>query len=83
MEFYMLIADHLDHRSDAGFVRAYDAHAARRQLQISIILVAVLALAAGTLAMVARIDRPAVAARSSGVTAGSPPVAETLLDIRG
>ena len=42
----MSIADHFDHRSDAGFVRAYDAQAARRQFQISIMLVAVLAIAA-------------------------------------
>ena len=79
----MSIADHFDHRSDAGFVRAYDAHAARRQFQISIVLVAVLALAAVRSAVLARLDRPTVAGRSSAVTAGSPHVAETLLDIGG
>jgi hypothetical protein len=81
--FGMMIADHFDHRSDAGFVRAYDAHAARRQFQISIVLVAVLALAAVALGMLARLDRPATPVRSSAVTASSPHVAETLLDIHG
>ena len=56
----MSIADRFDHRSDAGFVRAYDAHAARRQFQISFVLVAVLALAAVTLGVLARLDRPTV-----------------------
>jgi hypothetical protein len=83
MEFHMLSADHPDHRSDAGFVRAYDAQAARRQFQISIILVAVLALAAAALGTLARIDRPAAMGWSSGAGAGSPHVAETLLDIHG
>lgn len=83
MEFHMLIADHPDPRSDAGFVRAYDARAARRQFQISIVLVAVLALAAVALGTLARIDRPAATGRSSGITASSPRFAETLLDIRG
>ena len=81
--FGMMIADHFDHRSDAGFVRAYDAHAARRQFQISIVLVAVLVLAAVALGMLARVDRPTAMGRSSAVTASSPHVAETLLDIRG
>ena len=79
----MSIADRFDHRSDAGFVRAYDAHAARRQFQISFVLVAVLALAAVTLGVLARLDRPTVWGRSSAVTPRSPHVAETLLDIGG
>jgi len=79
----MMIADQFDHRSDAGFVRAYDAHAARRQFQISIVLVLVLALAAVALGMLARLDRPITTGRSSAVTPSSPHVAETLLDIRG
>jgi hypothetical protein len=79
----MMIADHFDHRSDAGFVRAYDARAARRQFQISIVLVAVLALAAVALGMLAHLDRPTTPGRSSAVTATIPHVAETLLDIHG
>lgn len=49
----MPIADHIERRYDAGFVRAYDARAARRQFQISIGLVALLGLAAVGLAMLA------------------------------
>jgi hypothetical protein len=80
----MSIADRFyDHRSDAGFIRAYDAHAARRQFQISIVLVAVVALAAVALGMLARVDRPIPEGRSSAVAASVPHVAETLLDIRG
>lgn len=78
----MSIADRFDHTSDAGFVRAYDTHAARRQFQISFVLVAVLAVAAVTLALLARLDRP-VAGRSSAAAPRSPHVAETLLDIGG
>jgi hypothetical protein len=79
----MSIADHFDHRSDAGFVRAYDAQAARRQFQISIVLVAVLALTAVALGMLVRLDAPSASGRSSAVTASPSHVAETLLDIRG
>lgn len=81
--FGMSTADHFDHRSDAGFIRAYDAHAARRQFQISIVLVAVLALAASALGMLAQLDRPITQGRSAAVTVSSHYVAETLLDIRG
>lgn len=79
----MSIADHFDNRSDAGFVRAYDAHAARRQFQISLALVAVLALAALALAVLARLDRPDSTGRSSAVIVSGPKVAQTLLDMRG
>jgi hypothetical protein len=80
----MMIADQFDHRSDAGFVRAYTRRRQRRQFQISIVLVLVLALAAVALGMLARLDRrPITTGRSSAVTASSPHVAEILLDIRG
>jgi hypothetical protein len=79
----MSIADRFDHGSDAGFVRAYDAQAARRQFQISIVLVAVLALAAVVLGLLVRLDRPSVPERSSAIIMSSPHLAETLLDIRG
>ena len=69
----MLSADHPDPRSDAGFVRAYDAQAARRQFQISIVLVAVLVIAAIALGTLARIDRPAASGRTSDATARSQP----------
>ncbi|HUI21357.1 MAG TPA: hypothetical protein VLZ74_09970 [Methylocella sp.] len=78
----MSIADHFDNRADAGFVRAYDAQAARRQFQISIVLLAVLALAAGAIGLVARLDRPANPGRVSAAIMSNSQVAETLLDIR-
>jgi hypothetical protein len=78
----MSIADRFDHGSDAGFVRAYDANAARRQLQISIMLVAVLALAAIVLGLLVRLDRPIASQRYAAVISSSPHLAETLLDIR-
>jgi hypothetical protein len=81
--FGMSIMHHFDHRTDAGFIRAYDAKAARRQLQISIALVAVLALAAVALGMLARLDRPNAQERSAAIAVSSHHVAETLLDIRG
>jgi hypothetical protein len=79
----MSIADNFDHKSDAGFVRAYDARAARRQFQVSSMLVVVLALAAFALGMLTRLAPPIATGRSSAVTPGRPHIAETLLDIRG
>jgi hypothetical protein len=79
----MSIADNFDHKSDAGFVRAYDARAARRQFQVSGILVVVLALAAIALGMLTQLAPPIATGRSSAVKPGSPHIAETLLDIRG
>ncbi|HUB65753.1 MAG TPA: hypothetical protein VL996_15120 [Methylocella sp.] len=79
----MPIADPFNHRSDAGFIRAYDARAARRQFQISLVLVAVVALAAAALGMLTRLDRPVAMIRSPNVAASGQFVAETLLDNRG
>jgi hypothetical protein len=78
----MSIADNFDHGPDAGFIRAYDARAARRQFQVSIALVLVLAFAATVLGCLT-IDRPSVASRSVAGKPISPNVAETLLDICG
>lgn len=52
----MSIADHFDHTPDASFVRTFDAGAARRQFQISLVLVVVLASAAFVLGMMIRFD---------------------------
>ncbi|MFZ0558845.1 MAG: hypothetical protein WAN31_08230 [Methylovirgula sp.] len=52
----MSIADHFDHAPDAGFIRAYDSRAARRQFKISVALILVLSLAAFTLGFVLRFD---------------------------
>jgi hypothetical protein len=58
-EFRMSVADHFDHTPDAGFVRAYDFQAARRQFQVSVVLILVLAAAAFVLGMLVRFDPPA------------------------
>jgi hypothetical protein len=55
----MSVADHFDHTPDAGFVRAYDFQAARRQFQVSVVLILVLAIAAFLLGMLVRFDPPA------------------------
>lgn len=54
----MSIADHFYHAPDAGFVRSYDSKAARRQFQVSIVLILVLALAAFALGLLVRFDQP-------------------------
>jgi len=79
----MSIADNFDHKSDAGFVRAYDARAARRQFQVSSMLVLVLALAAIALGVATRLAPPIATGRSSAIKPSGPHIAETLLDIRG
>ena len=58
----MSIAQHFDHMPDAGFVRSYDSQAARRQFQISLILILILTLAAFTLGLLVRFDAPAAQA---------------------
>ena len=79
----MSIADNFDHKSDAGFVRAYDARAARRQFQVSSILVLVLALSAMALGILTLLAPPVATGRSVAVKPVIPHIAETLLDIRG
>ena len=78
----MSIADNFDHKSDAGFVRAYDARAARRQFQFSSVLVLVLALSAIALGILTQLAPQIVTGRSAA-RPSSPHIAETLLDIRG
>jgi hypothetical protein len=58
-EFRMSVADHFQHSPDTGFVRAYDVRAARRQFQVSIILILALAAAAFALGMLVRLAPPA------------------------
>jgi len=77
----MSIADNFDDKSDAGFVRAYDAHAARRQFQVSSLVV--LALAAIALGILTQLAPPVATGRSSAGKPSSPHIAETLLDILG
>ncbi|MGH6838219.1 MAG: hypothetical protein ACREDT_05375 [Methylocella sp.] len=78
----MAIAGDFDDMSDAGFVRAYDARGARRQVQISTMLVLVLALAAIVLG-ISTLLPPIAAGRSIAARPSRPHIAETLLDIRG
>lgn len=47
----MSIANYFDDGRDAGFVRSYDLQSARRQLQVSLTLVAVMTLAVLALAL--------------------------------
>lgn len=54
----MSIADHFDHTTDAGFVRTYDSHAARRQFQVSLVLIMILTVAAFVLGLLVRFDEP-------------------------
>jgi hypothetical protein len=54
----MSIADHFYHAPDAGFVRSYDSQAARRQFQVSLVLILVLAVAAFALGLLVRFDQP-------------------------
>jgi hypothetical protein len=56
----MSIADHFDHAPDAGFVRSYDSQAARRQFQISLVLILILSAAAFALGLLVRFDDSAV-----------------------
>ncbi len=78
----MSIADHFDNRHDAGFVRSYDALAARRQFQVSLILVVVLAAAAIALGVVAHFDRPDPQLHPASAKSGGSHFAETSLDDR-
>ena len=54
----MPVASNFDESPDAGFARTYDARAAKRQLQISIALVFVLAFAAAVIGVLAQLERP-------------------------
>ncbi|QXX75078.1 hypothetical protein [Methylovirgula sp. HY1] len=55
----MSIADHFYHAPDAGFVRTYNSQAARRQFQVSVALILILAGAAFALGLLVRFDGPA------------------------
>ncbi|MHB8886486.1 MAG: hypothetical protein ACYC5H_15670 [Methylovirgula sp.] len=55
----MSIADHFYHAPDAGFVRTYNSQAARRQFQVSVALILILAAAAFALGLLVRFDDPA------------------------
>jgi hypothetical protein len=50
----MAITDHFHRAPDSGFVRSYDTQAARRQFQVSLVLILILALAAFTFGLLVR-----------------------------
>ena len=79
----MSVADHFDHAPDAGFVRAYDYQAARRQFQVSVVLILILATAAFVLGLLVRFDPP-VSDQVKPVPAHTHQVhfAENLLDLQ-
>ncbi|HEY1735951.1 MAG TPA: hypothetical protein VGG12_04835 [Methylovirgula sp.] len=79
----MSIADHFYHAPDAGFVRSYDSHAARRQFQVSVALILILALAAFALGMLVRFDDPAALNRSSPSKIHDTHFASVISDYRG
>jgi hypothetical protein len=57
-EFGMSVADNFDQIPDAGYVRAYDSQAARRQFQVSLVLIVILAVAAFVLGILFRFEQP-------------------------
>ena len=62
----MSIADHFEHAPDATFVRDYDAGTARRQFNLSLVVIAVIAIAAAALGAVVRFDAPTSANSLAG-----------------
>jgi Na+(H+)/acetate symporter ActP len=53
----MTIADYFDPASDAGFVRFYDLRTARRQFQISLVLILIMAMTAFALGFFVRLNQ--------------------------
>lgn len=77
----MSSADHFDSTPDAGFVRCYDAEAARRQLRVSLLLIMVLACAAAALACMSRLDASASQSHPASARERDLAVAHSSLDI--
>lgn len=78
----MSIADHFYHAPDAGFVRSYDSRAARRQFQVSLALIVILALAAFALGLLVRFDEPATAVPTSPTKVHEVHFAQLTTDLR-
>lgn len=74
----MSIADHFDHAPDAGFVRDYDSSSARRQFNVSLVLITVIALAATALGFLIRFDGPSHGSYPSMATEPPPSYAGKL-----
>ena len=73
----MPIADHFNRRPDAGFVRSYDLRSARRQFQVSLVLILVMAGAAIALGLMTRLDPPAQQVNPASLRSGASGVAKT------
>ena len=69
----MSIADHFEHTPDTGFIRDYDSNSARRQFNVSLILVAVIAIAATALGFLVRFDSPSSAPIQTVQSISAPP----------
>jgi hypothetical protein len=63
----MSVADNFDQIPDAGYVRAYDSQAARRQFQVSLVLIVILAVAAFVLGILFRFEQPTETAKPGPV----------------
>lgn len=73
----MPIATQFDHGRDDGFVRSYDLRAARRQFQVSLILILVMAGAAIALGFMTRFDQADALSRPATLRSGLSGGAET------
>ena len=60
----MSIANNFDRSPDAGFTRSFDVESARRQFQLSLVLVLILAVATMVLGVMIRFDAPTSASLS-------------------
>jgi hypothetical protein len=54
----MSITNNFDRLPDAGFTRSFDVQSARRQFQLSLVLVLILAVATFMLGLMIRFDTP-------------------------
>lgn len=66
----MSIADHFEQAPDAGFIRDYDGKSARRQFNISVVLIVALTLAAAALGALVRFEGTP---QTTAVSAMAPP----------
>ncbi len=78
----MSVADNFDQIPDAGFVRAYDSQAARRQFQVSLVLILVLAAAAFILGLLVHFEQPRETIKPSPAKAHEVHFAGTLSYVR-
>jgi hypothetical protein len=69
----MSIADHFEQIPDASFIRGYDASTARRQFNLSLVLIAAIAMAAAALGSIVRFDSPAASATTGSAFTATPP----------